>query len=288
MPKRQGYRRSKGDVFEHINMPLRMSGASWVEPRGASIFFDDFQTGVLDGNVWDEVGVQATSGTRFAWSASAGGADAGHGGWIRGVTGTGDDDCEMHVQALNWTTLNLQGGVLVFETRLVAPVITTMGINAGFTDAVTEGAAGNLWNVTSSDATSAIPTDGAAWCFDTDQTTDVFRGIGTVNDVDTTFAAAPAGVAPLADDPFVLRVEIDSAQVAYFHMTSYHTDPIGGGALYAANDGVEPPVGYYGAASAGRSTIAMAPFISVVARADTDNLALECDYVFCAAARSTK
>jgi hypothetical protein len=217
-----GYVKDRGvRGIEYVDKPIRLKGSSWVEPSGSAVFFDDFQTGVLDGNVWDVVSVQATSATNFAYSASAGGADGGHGGWVRGVTGTGDDDDEMLVQALNWTTLNLGNGTLVYETRLCAPVITTVGINAQLA----------------------------------------------------------VGTAPPLDDPFTLRIEIDNQQVAYFSMSNV---PSG----YTAGDGVGPLVFYGAVTGAGRSSIAMAPFISITARADTNNLALECDYVFCAAARS--
>mgnify|MGYP001612230047 CR=1 FL=1 len=277
---RAGTVADRGHKVEYIDKRISMRGASWVEPSGAAILFDDFFATITAG--FDAVGVQSTSGTVFAASTTAGGADGGHGGWVRGVTGTGDDDCEMLVgERLGWTTLNLGNSTLVFETRIVLPVITTVGVCAGFTDAITEAAAGNLFNIPSGDVPTGIPADGAAWTFDTDGTTDVFYGVGVTNTTFTTYAAAAVGVAPPTDDPFVLRLEIDSGQVGYFSMSRV---PSG----YTAGDGVGP-LEYAGAVGAlGRSTIAMAPFISVTARATTDNLALECDYIFVAAARSIK
>lgn len=270
---RSGYRSDKGGKFVHVDKPLVFQGASWYEPGGSAIFFDDFFGTALAG--WDAVGVQETSGTRFGYVTGAGGADVGHGGWVKGTTGTGDDDCELFVgENLGWTSLlSSSTGMLTFETRLCIPVITTVGINAGFTDAITEAAAGNLFNIPSGDVPTGIPTDGAAWAFDTDGTTDVFYGVGVANDTFSTYAATAVGVAPPTDDPFTLRIEIDSAQVGYFSMSGVGTD----------RNQLTPR----GAVAAmGRSSIRMSPFISVTARAGTDNLSLEADYVFVAAPRS--
>src|SRR3990167_4087256 len=226
MPKTPGYRKDRGSGgFVHVDKPLIFQGASWYEPGGSAILFDDF-VGGLETTYWDAVGVQATSGVSFAYVTGAGGADVGHGGWIKGTTGTGDDDCEMLVgENLAWTSLlsNTQG-MLTFEARLCMPVITTVGINAGFTDAITETSAGNLFNIPSGDAPTGIPADGAAWAFDTDGTTDVFYGVGVTNTTFTTYAAAAVGTAPPTDDPFTVRLEIDSAQVGYFSMSNVGTD----------------------------------------------------------------
>ena len=253
-------------------------GASWHEPRDAIIAYDDFTGDTIDTTFgpfgWDAVGVQATSGTRFAYSASAGGADAGHGGWLRGVTGTGDDDMEAIFGALNWTSLlSSTTGMLTFETRVCLPVITTCAAVVGWTDARTESAAGNLFNLSGTTAGTQVPTDAAVWFFDTDATTDVWYGQGTANDTDSTYAQYAVGVAPPADDPHTPRIEIDSAQVGYFSMSGVGTER-GDLTPYAAVSGC------------GRSSIAMCPIIGVTARADTDNLAMECDYVFAAAPRS--
>jgi len=260
--------------IEYHNKRVVFQGASWFEPRGAAICYDDFDTGVINLDLWDAVSVQATSGTAWAYSAAAGGADAGHGGWVRGVTGTGDDDMEALFGPLNWTSLlSSTTGLLVFETRVVLPVITTVAAVVGFTDAITETGAGNLFNLSGTTAGTQVPTDAAVWFYDTDATTDVWYGQGTANDVDTAYAAYAVGVAPPADDPHTLRIEIDSAQVGYFSMSGTGTD--------------RGQLQNYGAvAGCGRSTAPMCPLIGITARAGTDNLAMECDYVFIAAPRS--
>ena len=278
---RSGYVADRGSRgIEYVDKPIKFRGASWYEPSGAAILFEDFFATITAG--FDAVSVQATAGTAWAASTTAGGADAGHGGWVRGVTGTGDDDMEaLFGERLGWTTLNLGNSTLVFETRVVLPVITTVAAVAGFTDAITETSAGNLFNLSGTTAGTQVPTDAAVWFFDTDATTDVWYGQGTANDVDSTFSAYAVGDAPPTDDPFVLRIEVDSAQVGYFSMSRV---PSG----YTAGDGVGP-LEYRGAvAGCGRGTIPMTPFIGVTARAGTDNLAMECDYIFCAAARSIK
>src|SRR3990167_778090 len=282
---RQGYVADRGNRMEFVDKRISFRGASWYEPTGAAILFDDFLSTVTAG--WDAVQAQATSGTAWGYVTGAGGADAGHGGWVKGTTGTGDDDYEILVgENLAWTTLNLGNSTLVFETRIVLPVITTVVFNAGFTDAITESDRAAHFNVTSGDAVTiggaaAYPGDGVAWTFDTDQTTDVFRGAAVANDTGTSYAAAPVGDAPPTDDPFVLRIEVDSAQVGYFSMSRV---PSG----YTAGDGVGP-LEYRGAlAGCGRSTIRMAPFLGIGARAGTDNLSPHADYIFVAAARSIK
>ena len=267
--------------LEFIDKRIVFRGASWYEPTGAVILYDDFLGQVMNPDTWDAVSPQATAGTAFAVGLTAGGADAGHGGWLRGVTGTGDDDCEMVVGSLNFTTLNaIAGKKLVFETRLVAPVITTVCINAGFTDAITESAAGAIVNVNSSDAVTGIPTDTISWVFDTDQTTDTFRGVAALAGTYTTFAASANATAPPADDPFVLRIEADTSG-AYFYMSRV---PSG----YSAGDGVGPLDYFGGVAAPPAGTTPLAPYLAVTARAGTDNLALESDYIFCAAPRSIK
>lgn len=275
MPKVSGYRKDGGAKgFIHTDKPLVFQGASWYEPRGSAIFFDDFMGGIAT-ETWDAVGVQATTGVRFAYVAAAGGADGGHGGWIKGTTGTGDDDMEgLFGQSLNWTSLlSRTDGMLTFEARLCLPVITTVACVAGFTDAITETSAGNLFNLSGTTAGTQVPTDAAVWFYDTDATTDVFYGQGTANDVDTAYAAYAVGVAPPTDDPFTVRIEIDSAQVGYFSMSGTGTDR-----------GDLTPRG--AVAGCGRSTIAMTPLIGITARDGTDSLSIEADYVFCAAPRS--
>lgn len=270
---RSGYRSDKGGKFVHVDKPLVFQGASWYEPGGSAIFFDDFMATVTAG--WDAVQVQATAGTPWAYVTGAGGADAGHGGWVKGTTGTGDDDMEaLFGENLAWTSLlSNSNGMLTFEARLCLPVITTVACVAGFTDAITEAAVGNLFNLSGTTAGTQIPTDAAVWFFDTDATTDVFYGQGTANDVDTAFAAYAVGVAPPTDDPFTVRIEIDSAQVGYFSMSGVGTD----------RNQLTPRGAVAGC---GRSSIRMTPLLGITARDGTDNLSMEADYVFIAAPRS--
>lgn len=250
--------------LRHTDKPIGLHGASWVEPTGAVVLFDDFLQDTLEADHWDAVSLQATGGTDFAISTTAGDPVAGHGGWVAGTTGTGDNDAEALFGQLAWKAGRAGNGMLVYEAAISLPSVAGVGFSVGLTDARTESAAlfalsGTTWTTT--------PTDAVAWAFDTDATTDVANGIGVKADVDT---AAVAGVIPVATTFERYRIEIDSTGRAYFFQGS--------------GVGVQPSlVGTV--ADAVTTTVLLAPYIEVSCKAGGAAKSLECDYILTACAR---
>lgn len=229
---------------------------SLLEPQAYVGLFDDFLGDTFATGTWDAVSVAATGGTDFAYDATAG--NPANGGWIAGTTGTGDNDTEAIFGPLDWMANRAGSGMLVYEARVNLPSVAGVGMSAGLTDARTESA--TLFQFVTTTWTTT-PTDAVAWSYDTDATTDAFRGIGVKADVDTT---AVLGVVPVTDTPVKLRVEVDSAGAAYFFQDD----------VYKGS-----------AADAVTITAALCPFIEVSAKAGSAAKAGEADYVLVACAR---
>lgn len=268
MPKGHERYNNKTNAYtgqhQFVDRPIRLSGASWVEPSGAAILFDDFLSDTLDADDWDAVAVQATGGTRFAHNTAGGDPTAGHGGWIVATTGTGDNDTEGLFGQLAWAAERAGNGLLVYETSISLPSVAGIGFSAGLTDARTEAA--TLFQFITTTWTT-VPTDAVALSFDTDATTDLVRGIGVKADVDTT---AVVGSAPAATTATRLRIEVDSTGKAYFYQ----------GATSA------PDPTYLGSAAAAvTATVLLCPFVEVSAKAGSAAKSIEVDYVFVACGR---
>lgn len=229
---------------------------AFTEPQANVYLFDDFLGDTFATGTFDAVSLQATGGTDWAYDATAG--NPANGGWIAGTTGTGDNDTEAIFGPLNWMANRAGNGLLVYEARVNLPSVAGVGMSAGLTDARTESA--TMFQIVAASWTT-VPTDAVAWSYDTDATTDIFRGIGVKADVDTT---AVSGVVPVADTPCVLRIEVDSSGTAYFFQ-----------------DGT-----YYGsAANAVTVTVPLAPFIEVSCKAGAAAKVGEADYLLVACAR---
>jgi hypothetical protein len=246
--------------LEHTDKPIRMKGASWIEPSGAAVLFDDFLGDLLA----DEWAVDsAKTGTNFAISATAGGADTpGHGGWAVGVTDADADNAnEALVAELNWYAEKAGNGMLVMEARIILPLITAVAAYVGFTDALDDGDLPQ--EIGSSQDITSNAEDAAGWGFDTDATTDVFYGVA-VDSAATGDTADVVGSAPVADTPMVLRVELDAVGTAYFYQDG----------LYKGSDdaGLTP-------------SVALTPYAGVENRSSSAAKSLEVDYILVACAR---
>lgn len=126
------------------------------------------------------------------------------------------------------------------EAKFSIDVVTTVAINVGFNDATAEGT-GVLPFLITGTTVADTATDGAMFCFDTNQTTDYWYIVNTKNGTQggTLLAAA---YTPAAGTAVTLRVAIDSS----------------GNARYYYN-GIS--VGYK--ASAVTSTIPLIPYVGI-------------------------
>lgn len=228
-----------------------------AEPQWFNRLFDDFHGDTFATGTWDAVSLAATGGTDFAYDAAAG--NPANSGWVAGTTGTGDNDAEAIFGPLNWMANRATSEFpLVFEARINLPSVLGVGSSCGLTDARTESAA--LFSLATTTWTTT-PDDAVAWSYDTDATTDLFRGIGVKATVDT---AAVVGALPVLDTPLIYRIELDSVGGAYFYQNH-----IG--------------IGYKAAAVT--TTVALCPFFEVTARAGSAAKAGECDYILVSCAR---
>lgn len=249
---------------------IKLKGASWLEPTGGIVLFDDFLGKALNAtDIWTST---ATASGTAAVDGDAGGAtSAGHGGWVvLSVTADADAiELGMTNEALKGQFLpNRAGkGVLVFQARLIHPALTTIWTNYGFTDDETEGAAIAMslstatWTTTATDAVL-----GGIYSTATDATHKQF--IGVKANVDT--ASVASALTTTADIPAVVRIEIDSGGNAYFYEGAgdSNTDP--------AFQGTVP--------NAVTVTVPMIPYLAAAGTAASTQT-LEVDYVLAACAR---
>lgn len=213
--------------------------------------FDDFLGDTLDTGTWDNVDIQATGGTDWAYDATAG--NPANSGWASATTGTADNDAQGLYGPLDWMANRATSeDLLVFEARVNLPAITGVGMSAGLTDARTESATPFQFVTTT---WTTVPTDAVVWSYDVDATTDLFRGIGVKADTDT---AAVSGSLPVADTPVKLRIEVDVAGTAYW----YYND-----------------IGIGAKANAVTITVPLCPFVDVSCKAGSAAKSGEVDYI---------
>ncbi len=259
---RAGEVRDRGDRVEYIDKPIRTRGASWLEPGGAAVFFDDFLYDTLS---VDWLATQTATGTGWAVDATAGDPSAGHGGWISATTDNVDAAAnELGLGASATAGLfkaeRAGNGMLVFEARISKPTaLTTTLVNVGLSDDPTEGAAIAMTLATTTWTTTA--TDAALWGLystATDNTHFLAQAVDT--NTDDTHVVGPTAA---ADTAIRLRLEIDSL-----------------GVVHAFADDA-----YYGILATGTSPdVLLVPYIAVAATTTTST-ALEVDYVLTACGR---
>lgn len=261
--RRAGELADRGNRLELTDKALRLRGASWVEPGGATVFFDDFLGDTLDTNKW--IATQTATGTAWAISSTAGDPVAAHGGWVSATTDNVDAAANELASMAATTVGNFRAdragnGMLVFEARISKPTaLTTTLVNVGLSDDESEGAALAMTLSTTTWTTTA--TDAVLWGLystATDNTHWLAQAVDT--DVDDTHVVGPAAA---ADTAIRLRIEADSAGLCYVF----------------ANDA------YYGKLATGvTETVPLLPYIAIGATTTTST-ALEVDYVLTACAR---
>lgn len=127
----------------------------------------------------------------------------------------------------------------VVEMRFQLDVVTTVAINAGFSDAVSEGT-GALPFLISGTTVSDTATNGVMFCFDTNQTTDYWYIVNT-NAGTQAGTILASSKAPVAATDVTLRVKLDSAGNAWYF---YNGEEVGYKALATA--AATPLVPYFG------------------------------------------
>ena len=254
----------RGDREEYTDLPIRLRGASWIEPGGAAVFFDDFLYDTLS---VDWLATQVATGTPWAVSATAGDPVAGHGGWIAGTTDNVDaSSLELGfgadgAPAAGFKAERAGNGLLVFEARISKPTaLTTTWVNVGLTDDPTEGVALAMSLTTTTWTTTA--TDAAIWgLYSTATDNDNFILQTVDSNADGTHV--PSTIAAAADTATRLRIEVDVAGVVY----GYQNDQFQGQVAV----GVSPDV-------------ILTPYLGV-GGTTTTSTALEADYVLVACGR---
>jgi hypothetical protein len=256
----------------YTDRPQVMSGASWVEPQGAVVLFDDFLGDTLNTDLWllTQSGTPTTAG---AISASAGDPVAGHGGWLAGAT----DDVDAEADELasspsataggNFRADRAGNGMMVVEWAISIPTaLTTRQYFAGFSDDATEGSGAIAINITGTTVADAA-TDAAGIGFysaATDATH--FLGASTDSNTQSTITACST----LAFDTwYKLRTEIDTNGDCYFYV----------------GDRASQPATYYGTSNTGTSPdVLLMPYFAA-SPTTTTAVPWEIDYCFAACAR---
>ncbi len=256
--------RDRGNREQYTDKPIRLRGASWVEPGGAAVFFDDFLYDTLSA---DWLATQTATGTAWAVSATAGDPSAGHGGWISATTDNVDASANEigfgadGAPAAGFKAERAGNGMLVFEANISKPTaITTTWVNVGLSDDPTEGAALAMSLTTTTWTTTA--TDAAIWgLFST--ATESTHFVGQTVDTNADGTHIVSGIAAAADTATRLRIELDSIGQAYFFQ----------------NDA------FQGMVAVGTSPdVILTPYIGV-GGTTTTSTALEVDYVLVACGR---
>jgi hypothetical protein len=185
-------------------------------------YFEDFLGDTIDLTARGlTVTNTGTPGATFDISTAAGDPVAGHGGWAAGTT-EAIDASAIEVAVMGNTAAGqfradraTSGRPLVFEARVSIPTALTARImNVGFSDDETEGAAMAMSLSTATWTTTA--SDAALWTYSS-LATDDDNWIGQTVDTDVDGTHLASGIAAVADTATVLRVELDSAGVAFFH-----------------------------------------------------------------------
>lgn len=203
-------------------------------------FYDDFMGDLLA----DEWQPTVNLGGVCAINAAANGT-------VRLTSNTADDDKAELALGLNWYAQQ----ACCMEARIKVDNITTVGINVGFSDAVAEADDQVAFEISAATIVDRC-SDGVAFVFDTDATTDVWYMCNTK--AGTQAGTAITGVAPVNATYEVFRIDLDTSGNATFWRN---------GVCVGAK------------AAAVTTTTALTPYIAVISRAGSASRNLDVDYV---------
>ncbi len=286
MPRSGGYRTDKGGKFAHVDKPLKLVGASWVEPMGSTVLWEDFLIDVLADSPWVTATQSGTPLTAAAIDNTAGAPTAGHGGWVGGKT----DDVAAEIDEVAFGGLGTGAGlppffaaragngVMVSEFGFVIPTaLTARQYYVGWSDDPTEGttAAHLPLNIATAYTVTSQATDAAGFVFSSLATAPTIWKYGSVNnDTDSAWSAATEAVTGVVDAYTVCRVEIDSAGNAYFYQSTSGSSSIGR----------QEPVAVGSQALAVRTTVGLLGYFGAQPTTTT-GVEWELDYCFLSSAR---
>lgn len=184
----------------------------------------------LDLTAWVE---EEANGGTIAWAAPHS---------VTLTTGSTNDDVAELSHASTWTATRNCG----MQARVKMDIITAIGVNIGFVDADMSTNDRICFELTGTALTNARVTDGAAFVFDTDGTTDVWYVAAVDTDVEGTPAALSVSAAPVANTYAWFGITLDTSANATFYYNF-------------------KSVGYLPACTT--TTALLLPYVSVVTRA---------------------
>ena len=283
---RKGYRQDKQGAFTHVDKPLKLAGASWIEPMGSVTLWEDFLVDVLADSPLVSVIQSGTPLTAGVITTSGGGTiSAGQGGWVAGKT----DDVDNEIDELIFGGLSTAtagaifrperagNGLMVTELGMVIPTaLTARQYFFGWTDDPTEGTATNgPLNIQTGYTLVDVADDAAGWIYSSLATAPtVWKYGSTLATAQSTVSAQTEGGTAVVDAYTVLRVEIDSAGNAYFFMSTSGSTSIGR----------SDPVMVGAQALAVTASVPLLPVFTAAATTTT-GVEWEVDYCFAAEAR---
>jgi hypothetical protein len=260
-----------------------MQGASWVEPMGAIVAFEDFLIDVLADTPFVSFTHTGTPSVAAATTLTGGGTvSAGDGGWVAGATEATDvASVEMVLGALDsaatatWRPERAGNGLMVAEVGFVIPTaLTAREYFVGWTDDPTDGANGALM-LDSAYVNTATAADAAGWILSSKATAPtIWKYASALATAASTVAATTEGVTAIVDCYTVCRTEIDAAGNAYFFQSMSASTALGR---------VEPVM-------IGANALAVTPTVGLVpmffaGSTTTTAVQWEVDYMFAAKAR---
>jgi hypothetical protein len=220
-------------MSQQVNIERKLKFTNWANntpnvdgnfnPNGKYVSYD-----------FTELALDETN--KYSKYADAGGAVALASGGITLTTDGSDADALSYAMGGIWW---YPAKNPVVEMRFKLNVVTTVAINCGFTDAVTE-ATQTLPFLISGTTVADTATNGAMFCFDTNQTTDYWYIVNT-NGGTQAGTILSSSYVPVANTDVTLRVKLDTAGNAYYF---YNGIQVGYKALAVSS--TTPLVGYFG------------------------------------------
>jgi len=205
----------------HKDKPLVLQGASWIDPSGVAMLFEDFigLGATLADNPKVLITQSGTPSTAAAVTATAGAPFAGHGGWVAGSVDNVDAEIdELALGKKPWMGVSRARTVLVGEVGFVIPAaLTAQQHFFGLTDDETEGTATNgSLNIQTGTTLVAVADDAAGFIYSSLATDADGYYVSSVN-ATTGGTVTNSGLTGVVDKYTKLRVEIDAAGNAYFY-----------------------------------------------------------------------
>jgi len=279
-----GQLNDRGFYLELKDKPIRTSGASWLEPQGSVVVFEDFTCDVLADSPYVTITQSGTATTAAAISATAGPPTfPGHGGWVAGSVDNVDAEIdEIAIGGLGtgagtpWMYASRAGkGVVVAEWGFLIPTaLTARQYFVGLSDDPVEGTGTNgPLNIQTGVTLVDVAADCAGFIFSSLATgPTVYKMAAAIATTPSTLLTP--GVTGVVDCYTVCRVEVDSAGKCYFYQS-----------IASATTGGRPNPAYVGTTDTGvTTTVGLLPYFSAAATTTTA-VEWEVDYAFGACAR---